>query len=170
MIIYPPENFDENEIFILVTLVIVWFFIFMLKRHLTPVEIVLIWTLNIYFAFTADMTLGVEPLNLYSSNDTLKFEIFDFILFFIGYPPFAYLAANYYKPRSFSRSGTILFVIICALFTTFFEWLSLFYDVFTFKGWKSYMSIPVYIIVYGLSIWLLNYIQKKKQCPSQQRS
>jgi hypothetical protein len=151
MVLYTPQKFDANEIFIIVTLLIVWFFIFKLPRHLSALEILLIWTLNVFFVFTADMSLGVPPVDLYDSNDRVEFEIFDLIIFFIGYPPFAYLALNYYKPREFSWINTAIFIIICALLTTLFEWLALLADVFTFKGWKVYMSFLTYIVIYGFT-------------------
>jgi hypothetical protein len=120
-------------------------------------EILLIWTLNVFFVFTADMTIGVPPVDLYDSNDRAEFEIFDLIIFFIGYPPFAYLALNYYKPKVFTAIKTTIFIIICALSTTLFEWLALLADVFSFKGWKIYMSFLTYLVIYGFNISLTNH-------------
>ncbi|WP_096186580.1 hypothetical protein [Evansella halocellulosilytica] len=166
MILYPPEKFDVNEIFVIITILVTWFFIFKLPKRLNDLEILLTWTLIVFLAFTADMTVAVQPANLYSTLDSMKFEIFDLILILFGYPPFAYLAMNYYKSKTYTTFGITLFVLVCALLTTFFEWVALLFDVYTFKGWKSYMSIPVYVGVYGLNMLLLSYIKKKMSKPT----
>ncbi len=160
MLLYPPEKFDENEIFVIILLVFVWILLFVIPRHLSALEIFLIWTLNVYFVFTADMSLAVPPAELYETMDLPEHEIFDFLIFFFGYFPFAYFAINYFKPRAFSVKQTVLFIIVCALLTTMLEWIALKLNVFTFTGWKIYLSFFVYIIVYSLNVLLFLYIKR----------
>lgn len=162
MLLYPPKKMDENEIFIIILLVFVWILVFAIQRHLSALEIFLIWTLNVYLVFTADMSLAVPPVELYDTMDRLEHEIFDFIMFFFGYFPFAYFAMNYFKPRAFSKKQIVLFIIVCALLTTILEWVAVVLNVFTFNGWKSYMSFLVYIVVYSLNLLLLLYIKSKR--------
>lgn len=162
MLLYPPIRFDENEVFILIILAIVWFLIFYLPRQLSALEILLIWTFNVFLVFSADMTLAVPPADLYDSNDRMTYEFFDFLIFTIGYPPFAYLAINYFKKKSYTLAQSIIFILICAFLTTVIEIIALLFNVFTFKGWLFHWSFFVYILVYGLNVLLFYYIQQKK--------
>ncbi len=161
MLLYPPLKFDENEIFIIILLVFTYILLFAIPRHLNRLEILLIWTLNVYLVFTADMSLAVPPADLYDTMDIPEHEIFDFIIFFFGYFPIAYFAMNYFKARTFSFKQIILFIVVCALLTTMLEWVAVKLNVFTFKGWKSYLSFLIYLVVYSLNVLLFLYIKRK---------
>lgn len=160
--IFPlPREFDENELFIIFSTIITWAFMFMLPRRLSAVTITIIWTFNVFLALTADITLTVKPYELYFTIDHKTHELFDVVLHFITYPTLPYFVVNsyqYYKPKGLKFS---FFVVLWGGVAIALEWTSVQFHVFTYTGWKAYLSFLVYLIVFAASIWLSDFVEKR---------
>jgi VanZ family protein len=161
MILPLPEKFDENELFIIFSTVITWALIFILPRRLSAVTITIIWTFNVFLALLADISISVKPYDLYYTIDHKKHELFDVLLHFATYPTLSYFVVSFYqhyKPKGLKHLSLIIFWAGIAIAI---EWISVKFNVFTYTGWKLYLSFFVYVVVFTASIWLSNYTEKK---------
>jgi hypothetical protein len=120
---------------------------------------------NVFLGQTVDYIIAVPPYDLYDVNDRPNYEIFDFILYFLLYPPTAYLVIYFYNKWRIKGLYVIAYIVGCAILTVGLEWVAHFFHVFTYKNWILIYSFPVYFAVYGLNILVLHlaqyYIQRK---------
>jgi len=156
MILYPPERFDANEWFVLISVVLVFTVSFLLPRRLSAVDITATVVFNLYLSQSVDSMIAVAPFDLYDVSDSSKYEMLDIVIYFFLYPPVAYLFLHFYDRMEKSVGRLVLYVLGWSLFTTFLEWLSVQYRVFAYKGWHIAFSPLVYIGVYVLNIMVLH--------------
>lgn len=156
-----PKQFDANEIFIIISTVISWALMFKLHRHVSVVTVNIIWTFNVFLALLADITISVKPNDFYYTIDHITHELFDVLLHFATYPTLSYFVVNFYqhhKPKGFNL---LFYIFFWAGVATALEWISLKFHVFTYMGWKLYLSFFIYLVVFPSNIWLSNFIEKK---------
>jgi VanZ family protein len=159
--IFPlPEKFDENELFIIFSTIIPWALMFMLPRRLSAVTITIIWTFNVFLALLADITLTVKPYELYFTIDHKTHELFDVLLHFVTYPTLPYFVVNFYQHYKPKGLKFLAFVVFWGGVAIALEWTSVQFHVFTYTGWKVYLSFLVYLIVFTATIWLSNFVEK----------
>lgn len=161
MILPLPERFDANEVFIIISTVLTLVLLFLLPRRLSVTTINVIWTFNVFLALLADITIGVKPNDFYFTIDHKKHELFDVILHFVTYPTLPYFVVNFYqqyKPKSFKL---LFYIIFWAGVAIALEWISVKFHVFTYTGWKLYLSFIVYLVVFAANIWITNILKKK---------
>jgi VanZ family protein len=161
MILPIPEKFDANEIYIIFSTVLTWALMFILPRRLSAVTITIIWTFNVFLALLADITISVKPYDFYFTIDHKTHELFDVLLHFATYPTLSYFVVNFYqhnKPKGLNYLSYIIFWAVAAIAI---EWISLKFHVFTYTGWKLYLSFLVYLVVFAANIWLSNFVEKK---------
>jgi hypothetical protein len=156
-----PKQFDENEIFIIISTLISWSLMFKLPRHLSAVTITIIWTFNIFLALLADITISVKPYEFYYTIDHKTHELFDILLHFATYPTLCYFVVNYYQPIKPTGLKSLFYIIFWAGVAIALEWISMKFNVFTYTGWKLYYSYLVYLVVFSSNIWLSIFIKKK---------
>jgi hypothetical protein len=161
MILPLPEKFDSNEIFIILSTVLTWALMFILPRRLTAVTITIIWTFNVFLALSADITIGVKPYELYFTIDHKKHELFDVLLHFVTYPTLPYFVVNFYQHNKPKGLKHLSYIIFWAGVATAIEWTSVKFHVFTYTGWKLYLSFFTYMVVFAANIWLSNLIEMK---------
>lgn len=156
-----PKQFDANELFIIVSTLLSWAIMFKSPRYVSAVTITIIWTFNVFLALLADITISVKPNDFYYTIDHNTHELFDVLLHFATYPTLSYFVVNFYqhsKPKGFKLLFYILFWSGAAIAL---EWISMKFQVFTYMGWKLYLSFFVYLVVFAASIWLSSFIEKK---------
>lgn len=161
-IIHPPQRFDENEWFLLIITVAIWFVVLLLPKRFSVVTFVLIWLVNVSLAQIADFVIGKKPLQLYDYNDSEKFEWFDIWLYMITYPPAAYLFLYVYdRFKAFFQSRlwkSAAYVIAAVLATVGIEALSVHYRVFKYFHWNLYLSALVYIGVFCINLLIYHLV------------
>lgn len=156
-----PKQFDANELFIIISTVLSWTIMFKSPRYVSAVTITIIWTFNVFLALLADITIGVKPNDFYYTIDHNTHELFDVLLHFATYPTLSYFVVNFYqhfKPKGLKLLFYILFWAVVAIAL---EWISVKFHVFTYTGWKLYLSFFIYLVVFAANIWLSNFIEKK---------
>ncbi|RTR25958.1 hypothetical protein EKG37_22255 [Robertmurraya yapensis] len=161
MILPLPEKFDENEIFIIFSTVFALVLMFIVPRRLSAVTIVIIWTFNVFLALLADITISIKPYNFYFTIDHDTHELFDVLLHFATYPTVPYFLVNLYqykKPRGLKLLSYIIFFAGVAIVL---EYTAVQFHVFTYTGWKLYLSFITYLILFAVNIELVNFIGKK---------
>ncbi|MEH6993756.1 hypothetical protein V7075_13740 [Neobacillus drentensis] len=158
MILPLPKQFDANEIFIIISTVLSWALMFKLPRHLSAVTITIIWTFNVFLALMADITISVKPNDFYFTIDHTTHELFDVLLHFATYPTLSYFVVNFYQHYKTKGVKLLYYIIFWAGAATALEWISVKFHVFTYMGWKLYLSFLVYLVVFVANIWLSNFI------------
>lgn len=161
MILPLPKQFDENEIFIIISTVLSCALMFKLPRHLSAVTITIIWTFNVFLALLADITISVKPNDFYFTIDYSTHELFDVLLHFATYPTLSYFVVNFYQHNKPKGLKLLFYIIFWAGVAIALEWISLKFHVFTYMGWKLYLSFFIYLVVFAANIWLSNFIEKK---------
>ena len=161
MILPLPKTFDENELFIIFSTVLTLALIFRLPRRLSSVTITIIWTFNVFLALLADITISIKPYDLYSTIDHNTHELFDVLLHFVTYPTLPYFVVNFYQYKKPKGLKHFFYIIFWAIVAIAIEWFSAKFHVFTYTGWKLYLSFLVYFVVFAANIWLSNFIEKK---------
>ncbi|WCK55090.1 hypothetical protein PP175_03625 [Aneurinibacillus sp. Ricciae_BoGa-3] len=109
-----------------------------------------------------DHAIAVPPLDLYDINDQPKYEFFADVGYLM-YTPYAYLAVylfDKFKPKGLQIT---LYIFLMAVAGVLFERLAVYFHVFTYKGWTTLYSFPVYLGVATLhlifSTFLVNYFK-----------
>ena len=161
MILPLPEKFDANELFIIFSTVLTWALMFILPRRLSAVTITIIWTFNVFLALLADITISIKPYDFYFTIDHKTHELFDVLLHFVTYPTLPYFVVNFYNYKKTKGIKQLLYIIFWAGVAIGLEWISLKFHVFTYTGWKLYLSFFTYVLVFAANIWLSNFIEKK---------
>ncbi|MCM3691453.1 hypothetical protein [Neobacillus niacini] len=156
-----PKQFDANEIFIIVSTILSWPLMFKLPRYISAVIITIIWTFNVFLALLADITISVKPNDFYMTIDHNTHELFDILLHFITYPTLPYFVVNFYHRKKPKGIKLLIYLILWSGVAIALEWISVKFHVFTYMGWKLYLSFFTYFIVFSLNIWLSNFIEKK---------
>jgi hypothetical protein len=121
--------------------------------------VVFVMLFNVFLGQTVDYILAVPPYDLYDINDSKQYELFDGILYFLLYPPTAYLVIYFYIKWRIKGVYIIAYIVGWALITTSLEWIATLFGVFKYNGWKLIYSAPVYIAVYTLNILVLQFAQ-----------
>ncbi|MEH7444843.1 hypothetical protein V7201_21300 [Bacillus sp. JJ1122] len=161
MILPLPIHFDANEIFIIISTLLSWAIMFILPRHLSAVTITIIWTFNVFLALSADITIGVKPNDFYFTIDHKTHELFDELLHFVTYPTLTYFVVNFYQHNKPKGLKLLFYIIFWAGIAIALEWISVKFHVFTYMGWKLYLSFFVYLVVFTANIWLTNFTEKR---------
>jgi hypothetical protein len=159
MIFYPLEKFDENEWFIIISLVLVLTICFLLPKLFSILVVVFLLVFNIFLGQTVDYILAVPPYDLYDINDQKQYELFDGILYFILYTPTAYLVVYFYVKWRIKGILLFAYILTCSLLTTGLEGAANLFHVFNYNEWKLIYSLPVYVAVYVLNIIVYQFTQ-----------
>ncbi len=156
MILYPPERFDLNEWFIILTATTVVVIALLLPKRFSPPLTTFILLFNVFLGQTTDFLIGVPPYDLYDANDRPKYEIMDFVLYFSSYPPVAYILLHFYDKWEVKGLRRILYIGGGAFLTMGLEWVAELAHVFKYKEWRLWYSLLVYIGIYTLNILALH--------------
>jgi hypothetical protein len=154
--LYLPKNFDINEWFVIIAVILNIIVISKLPRKLPRPITPLLILVSISLPKILDHSIGVKPYNLYDIMDRPNYEIFDLILYAV-YPLFGYLFIYIYEMLKPKRWILIFYFIAWNLFAILFEFLLLKIHVFTYKGWKLIYSLPLYLITLLITLGFYKY-------------
>ncbi|WP_078382455.1 hypothetical protein [Sutcliffiella halmapala] len=158
------ENFDKNEIYLLVMLVVAYsaFFLFP-KRLSTDITLLfLVWGFATSTLF--DFTIGGGLLDFYKVNDSNQYELFDFLGYFL-FAPFSYFYIYFYQKFNITRKRFIFYVLVWCVIALGMEWLSTWMDVIHYQnGYKLHYSLVVFLTTQ--TVTTLYYELVKKSQPS----
>lgn len=157
MLLYPPKLFDQNEWFVLLTIVAGYIVMALLPQRYPRAMSVLIVLFCVSAAYVMDHAIASPPLDLYDINDRKEYEWIDLVTYLM-YSPYALLCVYIYhklRPRKLWFTG---YIIGWSLFCVFFEWLAIMCHVFTFHGWSLVYSYSVYIVMTVIHLWFFEYL------------
>ncbi|WP_223699940.1 CBO0543 family protein [Sutcliffiella deserti] len=158
-----PKKFDENEIYTIVVTVLVITVLFVLHKHyrkLTTIELFSVYLFNIFLATTLESLFAEHPLDMYDTMDFAHAEIFDLILQSFTYPASLVIIIHFYKKW---KPNLVVFILGTACILTFLEWISLFFNLFQYRGWALYYSFLFYIFIAAINGVFFRGISKVKK-------
>ena len=155
LMLLPPEKFDQNEWFIIISFILTYLLILKLPKRFPLTITLLILFFGMAYVQVTDHILAGASYNLYDINDSGKFEWFDLIGWFI-YPPFGYFFVYFLDKWSFRGLQIFLYILGWSLIAMLVEWISLKFNMFKYYHWNFFYSYPVYLLTLG--IYLLFYL------------
>lgn len=159
MILYTPIAFDKNEWFIIISMFIMFILIMLIPKLLNFVQVLSLWLFNIFLAHAVDYSVIGKPINLYYSNDSNNYEIFDFLLYYFLYPSSLYLFFIGFAYWHFLRKHWFIYVCCATIITTALEYFAHLMGVFTYINWSIWYSLFVYIPLYSLHVGLYHFVK-----------
>ncbi|WP_166244856.1 hypothetical protein [Paenibacillus turpanensis] len=154
-----PQTFNENDWFVLISLLIAYAGVLRLPRLFPRTIAILVMFFSLTLAKGADNTLGVKPLDLYDTNEIPKFDLTDMLTWAI-YPAAGYLFIYLYHRLRLNGMSIAVFIVLCSLFGIAFEAVCVYFNVFHYKGWTLLYSFITYLIVQSLTLLLFEYLQR----------
>jgi hypothetical protein len=154
-----PVKFDQNEWFIIVSIIIAYSITFFLPRRFPSGITVLIMLFGPTVARLFDHFLASPKLDLYTLTDTTKYDLFDLITYFL-YAPFSYFFVYIYDRLKVKGYWTILYILLCTSFGTIYEWISTLFHVFKYNGWKLNYSFTVYLLTQCFALLFYHLVKR----------
>jgi hypothetical protein len=166
-----PVQFDQNEWFVIIALIISYSIIIYLPKKIPFSIFVLISVYALVIARMYDHMIASPTVDYYDIMDTTKYDLFDLLLYLL-YPPFGYLFIYFYERWGIKGYLTLLYILIWSLLGMGFEYLASYFQVFQYKGWKIFYSFTVYLFTQSLTLslyLLVKNIYNKVKRQSMQR-
>lgn len=154
-----PQQFDQNEWFVLLTLTLVYVLLILFRKKLRLSIAVLLLMFTITIARVIDHILAWPGNDLYDVMDTGKFELFDVLTYFL-FAPFAVLYIYIYEKYQIRGLVLLIYIVSFALFSVLVESLALYFGVFTYKGWKLPYTLVFYMYMEVMLLFFYRFIRK----------
>lgn len=154
-----PLNFDENEWFIILNLLLGVIVVYILPKRFATVITILIMLFSMSIAKIIDHAIAGEPLDLYDIGDQKKYELWDVIGYFM-YLPYAYLSIYLYDKLNPKGIFLSVYIILMSLSGIIFEWIAIKFHVFKYEKWTLFYSFSVYLAVSIVHILFFNFLKK----------
>jgi hypothetical protein len=153
-ITYYDHHFNENEWFVLLTLVGSYILATALPRRFSRLETLVYFLFGIYIVNFFDHAISLEPFNFYDVNDNSSFQFFDF-LSYIMFGPFSYFFIYVWDKLKLKIKYLFIYVLVWTLASLVAEWIASQLGVFHYKGsFSLYYSAIIYLLVQTISIGL----------------
>jgi hypothetical protein len=156
------ENFDKNEIYILIMLVVAYtaFFLFPKKLPTSITILFLVW--GFASATLFDFTIGGGLLDFYQVNDSNKYELFDLISYFL-FAPFSYFFIYFYERFHIGRKAFIFYVLGWCFVALLMEKVSGYMGLTHYqRGYHLKYSLVVFLVVQTTTALYYELLKKKE--------
>ncbi len=138
-------------IVISILIIIIWF----MPKHYKRRDMYIIWISMSFLEIVVDLYLGLL-LGLYYFGSSTEVDIGPLTIKLFTAPLFAIIFLNY-MPYQFSRF--IPYWVAWAIFSTFFEWTTVYCGYLHYTGWKLSYSFMFYLLIFPLLRWHYYYIR-----------
>lgn len=161
MTIYYDNKFNQNEWFVL-TLLLCYIIVFLLPKRFPLLTSLLFLLFGISIAIFMDHSISINPIDFYDVNDSSKFELYDFLLYF-AYGPFSYLMVYFFDKFKLKKRQILLYIPLCSFAAMGFEWLAKQFGVFHYKnGYQILYSLPIYLVVFSILFYFYFKLYRDK--------
>jgi hypothetical protein len=158
-------TFDWNEWFMIVTSVIAFSIILLIRKQFQTVVFIIIWIYSITFVESIDYALAGSPFRVYYCADNLTYEPAAALIHIFLYPAFSFIFLYFYDRWDIKGKNLIIYILLWDAFSILFEWINIKNGVFHYTGWELYYSIPVYPISSLLLIRLFHFTKRQLHRP-----
>jgi hypothetical protein len=155
-----PQEFDQNEWFIIICILALAFILYKLPKRFPTSITILLLLFTISISRVVDHLIAGPNINFYDIMDTGKFEFFD-LFCYISYAPWGYVFVYYYDKFQLKGVRLLVYLICVALVSIGFEWLTTteYISFFKYSKWKVIYSLPVYLIIQPCTLLFYNWLQ-----------
>ncbi|WP_243298431.1 hypothetical protein [Bacillus litorisediminis] len=154
-----PKNFDQNEWFILISLIAVISIICFLPKRFPHSITILIFAYAVTVGRVTDRFLAAPWADFYDIMDTGKFDLFD-LFSYVLYAMFSYLFIYIFHRMKMKGLLILVYIVLWSLFSVGFEWISAQFEVVKYKGWVPYLSFNYYLAIEALTLLFFTYLKK----------
>ncbi|MGX6445807.1 hypothetical protein ACWM35_21530 [Neobacillus sp. K501] len=158
-------QFDWNECFMIVTSIIAFSIMLLLRKHFHNITFIIIWIYSVAFVQTVDYFLAASPFRVYYCADNITYEPAGAMIHLFLYPAFSFIFLFFYDRWNISGKNLILYLLVWDIFSIFFEWLNVINGVFTYTSWHIYYSIFVYPVSSLLLIKVYLFVKTQLMKP-----
>ena len=156
------ENFDKNEISILIMLIISYGLVYILprkyKRDITLFFLFFGFTIGVVF----DFTIGGGLIDFYTLNDSQRYELFDF-LYYLLFAPFSYLFVYLYDALHINKKTFIVYIISWAFIGVGMQWVFTLLNIIEFqKGYRIPYSYAVFLTTQTITALYYELVSSKE--------
>ncbi|PMC33907.1 hypothetical protein CJ195_26175 [Bacillus sp. UMB0899] len=137
--------------------VIMLAYVFFMPKRLSWGEIYFIFCTTGYVAIVIDVFIMLNYLDVFDlGHDIQKEGIGDFISYAIIPSCYAVIYLNYFK-----QEKKWLYIVLFTILSSLSEWALVQVGYMKLKGWQTWWSIPVFIVVFGYWLpWQLSLLRK----------
>lgn len=162
LLITYDNRFNANEWFIIIALCIGITCIVASPKRFTKQVATVFFMCGVYSGFFFDHSLSVEPVSFYDVNDVSRFQVWDFISYFM-YGSSSYFFFYIYDQLQQKLSQILIYILAWSLFAIGLEWLAVTCGVFHYlHGYKLSYSFPIYLLVHSCWIALYHSLKRKE--------
>lgn len=157
-----PQKFDQNEWFLIISILISYSIILFLPRRFPLGITILLMFFGSVVARLSDHFLASPKLDLYNLMDTPNYDLFDLVTYLL-YAPFSYLFIYFYDKWKVKGLWNLLYILLCTAAGTLYEWVCKVFHLFTYKGWHLSYSFTIYLIVQCLALLFYHLVKRNYQ-------
>jgi hypothetical protein len=158
MVVVYDRYFNQNEYFVITTLVVGLVLFIKCKKIFSKKETIVFFLLPIFLGLLLDHTISIPPFDFYDVNDTSKFEITDFLTYLM-YGPYGYFFIHFYKRFGIKNSLTPVYILLWSIISISLEYIACRFGVFHYKnGYQIFFSFPIYLLVLSFKIMFYKYL------------
>jgi len=152
-----PDQFDQNEWFIIISLILTYSLMIKLPKRFPLTITLLILFFGMAYVQVTDHILAGLSFNTYDINDFGKYELFDWIGWFI-YPPFGYFFVYFFDKWPIHGRRIFWYILGWSFIAMLVEWISLKFNFFKYYNWNFAYSYPVYLLTLCIYLLFFHYI------------
>lgn len=142
-----PKAFDVNEWLIVAACLGAWGVVLLLPRRFPFLLTFMISLFTLTIANELDHILAAPPFDCFNLNDHEKYELFDFILYVVLYPPIGYIFVYLYDKWNLKGIYILLYMLAWSLAGIGIEWAGIHLQLFHYTKWTVAHSFSVYLVV-----------------------
>ncbi|SET35775.1 hypothetical protein SAMN05421676_104157 [Salinibacillus kushneri] len=153
-----PENFDQNEWFIIIGVVITYTLVILFPKRFPLSMVILVMLFAIICARVTDHMMASPAVNYYDIMDTGSYELFD-LLVYIFYAPFSYFFVYFLEKFKIRDYWQIGYIILWSFIAIGFESVNVYFDVFNYHEWRLTYSFPMYFVIQIMTMLFYYFIK-----------
>lgn len=161
-ILKPPAAFDENEWFILATMLLLFVCFLAVPKIMPRGMTIAVFLFFGVLGLLADVLIGVDyPIDFYTITDSPGLDLFDVFVYIVNYPLYGYFFAYAIYRFKLDWPRLAWFIPLWSAVTTIVEIVSVRFRVFTYlRGWNAGWSALTYLLVFAVAAAAVRFFMR----------
>lgn len=157
------QQFNANEWAVILLLCAGIFTISVLPRRFSAKLSVLFFMCGVTFGFLFDHVLSVIPISFYDVNDTSRFQIIDFVSYWM-YGPISYVFFYVYDALHVRVKFSPIYILVTTLISSGLERICALVGIFHYDhGYSIGISFVIYLMVHSVWVWLFYLLRRAEE-------